>query len=216
LGGYKTAVPGTTITAADQNTYVRDQVIGQFASYSALTSAITAPVAGMMAYLGDTGTYWYYRGTAWRLVAGQLMYSKWDTATSFFTNVAAGAYTTAFTSATFNIPSSGTGQAFEVYWQCPHSSGSGTVTRYNSLVQASVNAGAFNNGANAGANYVNSVADSWVTRGAWIYKAAGADTTMALRVQSISVGGTFDCIGSVDKAFVLTMKSMGLLASEVS
>lgn len=213
---YVTNVPATTITAAYGNANIRDQVITPFATYAAMTSAITSPLVGMMTFLQDTATYWYYRGTAWRLVPGQYLYLKWDTSTSFFTNVAAGSYTTAFTSATFNIPSSGTGQAYEAYWQCPHSSGSGTVTRYNSQIQTSINGGGFNTVANAGPVYNETVADPWVSRGDYVYKAGGADTTMAIKVQAISVGGNFDCIGSVSQPMVLRMCTTGLLASEVS
>lgn len=210
-----TVVSGTTITATWGNN-VRDSAIVQQASYSALNSAVTSPTEGQRAYLTDTDTEWYYRNTNWRLVAGQWIYAKWDTSTSFFTNVAAGSYTTAFTSATFNVPSSGTGQAFEVEWQCPHSSGAGTVTRYNSQIQQQINGGAFTTVANAGPVYMNTVADPWVSRGKFIYKAGGSDTTTALRLQAISVGGNFDCIAGVSQPMVLTCKTMGLLTSEIT
>ena len=36
-----------------------------FATASARSSAITAPSEGMITYLTDSNTLWYYSGTAW-------------------------------------------------------------------------------------------------------------------------------------------------------
>lgn len=65
MGGYSTVVAGTTITSSWGNTYVRDQVVSQFASASARDSAITSPVAGMVCYTADTDSLWRYSGTKW-------------------------------------------------------------------------------------------------------------------------------------------------------
>ncbi len=65
MGGYNTAVAGTTISAATFNTYVRDQVVSQFASASARDSAITSPVNGMLCYTTDLGAMWSYNGSKW-------------------------------------------------------------------------------------------------------------------------------------------------------
>jgi hypothetical protein len=62
---YTTLVPGNTITSSWANTNVRDQVVSPFASASARTSAITSPVEGMVSYLADSDTLWYYSGSAW-------------------------------------------------------------------------------------------------------------------------------------------------------
>lgn len=73
MGGYYTAVTGNTITAANWNTYVRDQTANVFATASARTAAITAPTEGMVSYLSDTDTLWYYSGSAWKPVGWQLI-----------------------------------------------------------------------------------------------------------------------------------------------
>ena len=65
MGGYSTVVAGTTITSTWGNTYVRDQVVSQFASASARDSAITSPVAGMICYTADIDWVWRYNGSKW-------------------------------------------------------------------------------------------------------------------------------------------------------
>lgn len=65
---YTTNVAGTAITAAWGNANVRDQVVTPFANSAARTSAITAPVDGMLSTLTDTGVLDQYNG-AWVTVA---------------------------------------------------------------------------------------------------------------------------------------------------
>lgn len=212
------AVTGLTIPASWGDN-VKDSVVTTHASYSATTSAITSPTQGAVSFLTDTNTFWYYRSSNWRTMFGQYLYCKWDTSTSFATNLTPGGYSTVFTSATFNIPSSGTGQAYRVMWSCPHSSGAVTKpTMYNSLIQTQINGGSFNTAANAGPVVTNSNDTDYVSRGEYIYKAGGSDTTLALRMQSIAVsaGTGFDCIAKVNIPFVLTLECMGLLASEIT
>lgn len=62
---YTTVVAGTTITAAWSNANNRDQVVTPFATASARSSAITAPIEGMVTYLSDSDTLWHYSGSAW-------------------------------------------------------------------------------------------------------------------------------------------------------
>lgn len=62
---YTTITSGTTITASWANASVRDQCISPFASSSARTSAITAPVDGQVSSLTDSDTLWQYNGSAW-------------------------------------------------------------------------------------------------------------------------------------------------------
>lgn len=69
MGGYNTAVTGAVITAANHNTYVRDQTVNQFATAAARDAAITAPSEGMVAYLADSDTLWFYSGSAWKPVS---------------------------------------------------------------------------------------------------------------------------------------------------
>lgn len=62
---YTTVVAGTTITAAWGNANVRDQVITPFATTAARTSAITAPIAGMVSAQTDAKVLDFYDGAAW-------------------------------------------------------------------------------------------------------------------------------------------------------
>lgn len=67
MGGYHTVTAGQTITAANHNTYIRDQTINQFASASARDAAITSPAEGMWADLADVDALVRYSGSAWGL-----------------------------------------------------------------------------------------------------------------------------------------------------
>jgi len=66
---YTTIVAGTYATASWANANVRDQVITTFATTTARDAAITAPVEGMVAYIGSNdaseGLY-TYNGSTWR------------------------------------------------------------------------------------------------------------------------------------------------------
>lgn len=62
---YTTLVAGTTITAAWANASVRDQTVPPFANAAARSSAITAPVEGMVSHLNDTNCLGFYSGAAW-------------------------------------------------------------------------------------------------------------------------------------------------------
>jgi hypothetical protein len=66
---YTTIVAGTYATASWANANVRDQVITTFATTTARDAAITAPVEGMVAYIGSNDSnegLYTYNGTAWR------------------------------------------------------------------------------------------------------------------------------------------------------
>lgn len=65
MGGYFTPTTNTPISTTDHNTYVRDQVVTQFASAAARSSAVTAPVEGMVCYLADNNRLEVYTGAAW-------------------------------------------------------------------------------------------------------------------------------------------------------
>lgn len=68
MAGYKTWSPLEEITAANMNSYLRDNSIPQFANAAARTAAIVSPVVGTASYLLDTGSYEVYYGatTGWR------------------------------------------------------------------------------------------------------------------------------------------------------
>jgi hypothetical protein len=62
--GKKTWSPGDTLTAADVNGYLMDQMVMVFAGTAARSSAIPSPSAGMVSYSTATG-FVVYNGTAW-------------------------------------------------------------------------------------------------------------------------------------------------------
>lgn len=64
--GYTTVVAGTTITASWANANVRDQVVTPFATTSARTSAITAPIEGMVAPITGDDQISVYDGATWQ------------------------------------------------------------------------------------------------------------------------------------------------------
>lgn len=68
---YTTLVAGTTITASWANASVRDQVVTPFATAAARTSAVTAPVEGMVTYRTDSKVLEWYDATSWRPIPGQ-------------------------------------------------------------------------------------------------------------------------------------------------
>ena len=63
--GFKTFNVGEVLTATNVNTYLMQQTVMVFATASARSSAITAPSEGMVTYLTDSNSMWYYSGTAW-------------------------------------------------------------------------------------------------------------------------------------------------------
>lgn len=63
--GFKTFSVGEVLTATNVNTYLMQQTVMVFATASARSSAITAPSEGMVTYLSDSNSLWYYSGTAW-------------------------------------------------------------------------------------------------------------------------------------------------------
>lgn len=105
---YTTLVSGTTITAAWANANVRDQVITPFASAAARTSAITAPIEGMVSYQNDTNALYYYDGAAWQLVnptaVGASDATSGTTTSTTFTDTLTGASALAVN---FTAPASG-------------------------------------------------------------------------------------------------------------
>ena len=64
-GGFKTFTLGEVLTAANVNNFLMEQTVMVFATASARSSAITAPSEGMVTYLTDSNSLWYYSGTAW-------------------------------------------------------------------------------------------------------------------------------------------------------
>ena len=68
--GYKLFVSGDVLTAAQVNTYLNEQTVMVFATSAARTSALSLVLAeGMMSYLQDSNTVFYYDGAAWNALA---------------------------------------------------------------------------------------------------------------------------------------------------
>ena len=66
--GFKTFTAGSVLTASDVNNYLMEQSVMVFASTAARDSAITAPEAGMVAYINSNDAnegLWVYTGSAW-------------------------------------------------------------------------------------------------------------------------------------------------------
>ena len=63
--GFKTFAVGEVLTATNVNTYLMQQTVMVFADASARSTAITSPSEGMVTYLSDSNSLWYYSGTAW-------------------------------------------------------------------------------------------------------------------------------------------------------
>jgi hypothetical protein len=208
-----TVTTGATI-AKTWGDDVRDSVITVHASYSALTSAITSPEEGMVSYLTDTDLMWFYKNSQWRLLPGQVIYSKRDTSTTFFSGQAAGTFWTAYTTSTITVPTGGAGQAFEIDWQQPAGSGAFTTGLFNSQLNFAVNGGAFNTLGKSGPVATNQV-DVWPTKGQETWKQGVTDLTVQWRINVIAVGGIFDSIATAANPALLRMRSTGLLSTEV-
>lgn len=65
MGGYLTVVTNQVITAANHNTYIRDQTVNQLASVAARDSAITAATDGMYCTTLDADYLWRHNGSKW-------------------------------------------------------------------------------------------------------------------------------------------------------
>jgi hypothetical protein len=63
--GWRQFVAGEVLTAAQVQDYLQDQAVMDFASNAARTSALASPSQGMISYLTDSNSLWYYDGTAW-------------------------------------------------------------------------------------------------------------------------------------------------------
>lgn len=217
--GYSTlTVAAATTIASSWGNNVRDSVITQHASYAALTSAITSPSEGMVSYLTDSDTFWFYKNTSWRLLPDQFLYAKWDTSTSYFTNHAAGTVDV-FTSSTITIPSGGSApaQAFECAFHFPVFNGGFTNGQVNGELHLSINAGAFSALCQSGFIATNSVSGTWCPqRSGSLYKAAAADATVAMKLKAGVIGGNFDVVASSNFPLHLWMRTTGMLSSEVS
>lgn len=68
MTGWKTWAALEEVTAANMNSYVRDQTIQVFTNSATRNAAITAPTKGLVSYLTDSGTIETYYGatTGWK------------------------------------------------------------------------------------------------------------------------------------------------------
>jgi hypothetical protein len=64
--GFRTFAVGEVLTATNVNTYLMQQAVMVFATSAARSSALSTNVSeGMVSYLTDSNSLWYYNGTAW-------------------------------------------------------------------------------------------------------------------------------------------------------
>lgn len=67
--GYRTFVPGETLTADNVQNYLQDQVVQVYASATARDTNLTGLVTeGMVAFLKDTNKLYTFSGSAWEEV----------------------------------------------------------------------------------------------------------------------------------------------------
>jgi hypothetical protein len=66
MGGRKTFVTNTVLTAADVQDFLMDQAVMVFADSAARGSAIASPTEGMVAYLNDSNLMTIYDGANWK------------------------------------------------------------------------------------------------------------------------------------------------------
>ena len=66
--GFKTFAVGEVLTATNVNTYFMQQAVMVFASAAARTSGISSPSEGMVTYLTDSNSLWFYNGSAWEQI----------------------------------------------------------------------------------------------------------------------------------------------------
>jgi len=70
MGGRKTFVTNTVLTAADVQDFLMDQSVMVFSDSTTRGSAIPTPTEGMVTYLTGTDSLEAYNGTAWTSAAG--------------------------------------------------------------------------------------------------------------------------------------------------
>jgi hypothetical protein len=67
--GFKTFAVGEVLTATNVNTYLMQQAVMVFASAAARSTALSTNVAeGMVTYLTDSNSLWFYNGSAWEQI----------------------------------------------------------------------------------------------------------------------------------------------------
>ena len=66
MGGRKTFVTNTVLTAADVQDFLMDQAVMVFANSAARGSAVASPTEGMVAYLNDSNLMTIYDGANWK------------------------------------------------------------------------------------------------------------------------------------------------------
>lgn len=63
--GFRTFAVGEVLTAVNVNTFLMQQTVMVFADASARSTAITAPSEGMVSYLADSNSFFFYDGSGW-------------------------------------------------------------------------------------------------------------------------------------------------------
>ena len=92
----KTFVNGTVLTDSDLNTYLMNQAVMTFATSAARSSAIGTATEGMITYLEDSNTVWYYDGANWKALSQNIV----NSITTSYTAVAEDANETIYVSGT--------------------------------------------------------------------------------------------------------------------
>ena len=68
--GFKVWSTGDLVNASDFNTYIQEQTVMVFAGSAARSSAVSSPTEGMISFLKDVDTLYYYDGSSWVAYVG--------------------------------------------------------------------------------------------------------------------------------------------------
>lgn len=211
---YTTVVAGTTITAAYANANIRDQTLVPFANAAARDSAITVPVVGMVCWLTDTNTLWYYRGTAWRQVPGQTLYGMWNQTAQQYGAGLVGNRTAIYTTPDITLTAS---QAYDVKWQFAFGTGVVATLQGFTFVDVSTNSGGAWTTLSRTTN-VNVTSSGQDLAPSMVYRyRPGVITQARFRINStVSNTGIAIDYGSANTSSYFELMTTGLLSSEVT
>ena len=89
--GFKVWSTGDLVNASDFNTYIQEQTVMVFAGSSARSSAVSSPTEGMISFLKDDDTLYYYDGSSWVAYVGSGYISAVTITTSATSGLSGGA-----------------------------------------------------------------------------------------------------------------------------
>lgn len=73
---YKDFQAAQVLTASEVDTYLMNQSVIVFANAAARSAALTSPTEGMLTYLQDSNSFWYYDAAAWTNVGNVMLFAS--------------------------------------------------------------------------------------------------------------------------------------------